>query len=118
MSRISAATKYYEEHALQFAQQATDIQRNDFEYAKNIPSLLSLTNRVSGVVLDFGCGAGNFTQMLARNDRVVEGCDTSPTLLGYARDNSPKTHLFLYGGEEKLNGKNIILSLQNSYFII
>jgi trans-aconitate methyltransferase len=80
---------YYDSQASVFASQASDRSANRFEYEKNMPSLLTLIDTFSGDVLDFGCGAGNFTAMLQRQDRVVDGSDTSPRLLDIARQNYP-----------------------------
>lgn len=80
---------YYDSQASSFAAQASNEQTNWFEYQENMPSLLRMASTLRGDVLDFGCGAGNFTALLQTADRVVEGCDTSPNLLRIARESHP-----------------------------
>lgn len=80
---------YYDSQADSFAIQASSERANWFEYQENMPSLLRMANTLRGDVLDFGCGAGNFTALLQAADRVIEGCDTSPNLLRIARENHP-----------------------------
>ncbi len=77
---------YYDEWADVFAKQASNEKANRFEYEKNMPSLLAMSESITGDVLDFGCGAGNFSVMFQRQDRVVDGCDPSNNLLGIARE--------------------------------
>lgn len=108
------AVEYYEKHATEFAVQASNPELNSFEYAKNMPILLEQTDAISGNVLDFGCGAGNFTQALVRTGRLVDGCDTSPSLLQYASIHSRDVHdLFIWDGLSTLPKKtkyNLILA--------
>ena len=80
---------YYDNQADSFAIQASSEEANWFEYQENMPSLLRMANTLRGDVLDFGCGAGNFTALLRTADRAVEGCDTSPNLLKIARESHP-----------------------------
>lgn len=89
MSEAVNPISYYDSHAEGFARQASDKHVNRFEYEQNMPSLLSLCHQVSGNVLDYGCGAGNFTTMLQRDDRIVDGCDASQQLLSIARKSYP-----------------------------
>ena len=81
---------YYNSRADKFAAQVADEQINRFEYQQNMPNLVELTQHISGRVLDFGCGAGNFTALLQSPTRIVEGCDTSPRLVDIARVNYPE----------------------------
>lgn len=99
---MSGAIEYYEQHALEFARQVSDPEANSFEFDRNMPDLINLTDSVDGYILDFGCGAGNFTQSLIRKDRYVSGCDTSPTLLNYARVHHPNINkFFVWNGIDK-----------------
>ena len=90
MSETVDPISYYDNSAESFARQAGDKDANWFEYDENMPSLLSLSDSISGDVLDYGCGAGNFTAMFRRSDRVVDGCDTSPHLVTIAREQYPE----------------------------
>lgn len=85
---------YYDSKATVFANQASDTQANWFEYQKNMPSLLKLCDPLGGRVLDFGCGAGNFTTLFQRKGRIVEGSDASSKLLDIARRNNPGITFF------------------------
>lgn len=84
MNQPSDASKYYDEHAIEFAVQASDIHKNSFEYDKNMPALIQLINKTEGKILDFGCGAGNFTNMLRGSKKIVDGYDSSKNLLELA----------------------------------
>lgn len=88
----------YEENALRFAVQASNPNKNKFEYDLNMPSLLELTQNKRGLTLDFGCGAGNFSSILREQGREVEGCDGSPTLLDIAQQAYPDIKFFRWDG--------------------
>lgn len=47
-------------------------------------AVLSLLNRVSGRVLDYGCGYGDLTHAIARTHQVV-GCDVDPDRVSFAQ---------------------------------
>lgn len=79
----------YDSQADVFAKQASDEKANQFEYDKNMPSLLAMSEDMTGDILDFGCGAGNFTEMFQRGDRVVNGCDPSINLQNIATEGHP-----------------------------
>ena len=65
MSETVDPISYYDSIAETFAKQASDKNANLFEYDGNMPSLLKLSDQISGNVLDYGCGAGNFTDMFS-----------------------------------------------------
>ncbi len=94
MSETVDPISYYDSIAETFAKQASDKNANLFEYDGNMPSLLKLSDQISGNVLDYGCGAGNFTDMFSRDDRFVDGCDTSPHLVDIAREHYPAINFY------------------------
>ena len=59
-------------------------------------SLIQLLNPQPGEhVLDLGCGPGQLTNSLAEEGAVVLGLDSSPEMIGQARQNFPKLHFTL-----------------------
>jgi trans-aconitate methyltransferase len=103
VAKTSEASRYYNEHAIEFALQAINPQKNSFEFDKNMPSILNMINKIDGKILDFGCGAGNFTSLLIRKDRIINGCDTSRNLLKFAQQNFPEIAFFNYDGLDTLD---------------
>lgn len=59
-----------------------------YEHEVNVPSLLNLMPTLRVDVLDFGCGPGNFTALLAQN-YDVEGCDIAPRMVEIAQERYP-----------------------------
>jgi len=106
MTKESEASKYYDKHAIEFALQAIDPLKNSFEFDKNMPSILNMIGKIDGQILDFGCGAGNFTSSLVRKDRTVKGCDTSQNLLKFAQQKFPEIVFFNYDGLTIPNSMN------------
>ena len=103
MREVTDTISYYNDSAEIFARQASDKTINRFEYDKNMPSLVQLCGDLDGDVLDFGCGAGNFTAILQTTNRCVEGCDTSPRLLDIARQAYPNINFFLTSSDGAIN---------------
>ncbi len=58
--------------------------------------LLELLNpEVGERILDLGCGPGNLTQKIAERGAEVVGVDSSPAMIGQARQNYPHVHFIL-----------------------
>lgn len=59
-------------------------------------SLVELLAPVTGErILDLGCGPGQLTSKIAEHGATVVGLDSSPDMIGQARQNFPKLHFVL-----------------------
>jgi trans-aconitate methyltransferase len=59
-------------------------------------SLVELLAPVAGErILDVGCGPGQLTNKIAEHGAAVVGLDSSPDMIGQARQNFPKLHFVL-----------------------
>jgi trans-aconitate 2-methyltransferase len=62
-------------------------------------SLVELLAPASGErILDLGCGPGQLTSKIAEHGATVIGVDSSPEMIGQARQNFPKLHFVLQSG--------------------
>ena len=53
-------------------------------------------------ILDLGCGPGQLTQKIAEHGATVVGLDSSPEMIGQARQNYPKLHFVLRSATEMI----------------
>ena len=96
MEQQSSPVEAYEANAELFAALASSRDKNSHEYEVNLPSIQKLSADMDGEVLDFGCGAGNFTQFFASKRRIMHACDASPALVGIASRSNPNTDVFVW----------------------
>ena len=76
-----------------------------FEYEVNMPAMLAIMPDDAQTVLDFGCGAGDVTAILAEKYPQVEGCDPSPTMLKRARKDFSSLKFFEWDATKRLGDK-------------
>ncbi len=88
-----------------YAQKAANPAVNWFEYEVNVPDLMSLIPNDTQTILDFGCGAGDVTAMVAEIYPNVEGCDPSPQMLDRSKQDFPTISFFDWDGTKPLEGK-------------
>lgn len=83
-----------------YAVEAADPVKSWYELEVNEPAAVKLVPENAKHILDFGCGPGLFTEVLARQfpDARVEGCDSSPAMLELARVHHPSSDYFLWDG--------------------
>lgn len=85
----------------------SDPSVNQFEHAVNWPALQALLPPAHGTerILDFGCGAGNFTRALAKRypKAQIVGADASPAMLPLSNDRITYT---AWNGDEADFGAN------------
>jgi trans-aconitate methyltransferase len=79
--------------AHQYAADAGDPHRGWYEYEINGPSVINLIPHGTVKILDFGCGPGGFTALLAEQYKV-DGCDNSVAMLDIARGSHPDMRFF------------------------
>jgi SAM-dependent methyltransferase len=63
-----------------------------YEHDINIPSILSLINTKPSIVLDLGCGSGEFTYHLSnvfKSSAILEGWDGAPNMIKIASETYP-----------------------------
>lgn len=89
-----------------YSQKAANPDMNWFEYEVNVPAMFSLMPRGTQKVLDFGCGAGDVTAMLAEKYPLVEGCDPSRAMLELSRKDFPALTFFEWEATQPLEDKN------------
>lgn len=56
------------------------------------PALLTVADGISPRMLEIGCGAGNFSVMLAQHGYTVTGVDISPTAVDWAKERARSTN--------------------------
>ncbi len=88
-----------------YSQKAASPTVNWFEYEVNLPATLSLIPKDAQTILDFGCGAGDITALLAESYKTVEGCDPSSAMLSQAHKDFPSLTFFEWDGANPLNDK-------------
>ena len=88
-----------------YAGKAADPAVNWFEYEVNVPAMLAIMPSGAQHVLDFGCGAGDVTTMLADRYPKVEGCDPSAAMLEHARHDFPGLTFFTWDATQPLPDK-------------
>jgi len=72
-----------------------------YEYEVNFPDLERLIPKDAKSVLDFGCGAGEFTEKFSEVFEIVVGTDIEP-MLSAARMNHPDLNLVEWNGESEI----------------
>ncbi|HJQ07877.1 MAG TPA: class I SAM-dependent methyltransferase [Candidatus Saccharimonadales bacterium] len=77
------------EFAKDYALRTNDPKDNWYEQQINSPSIIKLIPLDTRRILDFGCGSGEFTAVLAERYDSVEGCDNSQAMVDIARRNHP-----------------------------
>ncbi len=90
----------------EYSSKAANPKVNWFEYEVNLPAMLTLLPEGAQTILDFGCGAGDITAMLANKYPTVEGCDPSPAMLALAKDSFPSIPFFDWDGTTLLRDKH------------
>lgn len=88
--------------AQQYAVDAGDPYRGWYEHEVNGPSVMSLIPSEAVKILDFGCGPGDFTALLA-GQYDVDGCDNSVAMLDIARKNHPDIRFFAWDFHQPLS---------------
>jgi trans-aconitate methyltransferase len=89
-----------------YSQKAANPEVNWFEYEVNVPAMFSLMPSEAQKVLDFGCGAGDVTAMLAERFPQVEGCDPSQAMLDLSHKDFPALTFFEWDATKALEDKN------------
>lgn len=89
-----------------YSQKAANPEINWFEYEVNVPAMLALMPTGAKKVLDFGCGVGDVTAMLAEKFPLVEGCDPSSVMLDLARKDFPRITFFEWEAIQPLKEKD------------
>ncbi len=84
-----------------YTAKATDRIGNWYEYQLNLPSLLSLIPDGVSKILDFGCGPGDLTAILANKFAGVQGCDQSKAMIAKAKADFPNIKFFVWDGSDK-----------------
>jgi trans-aconitate methyltransferase len=91
--------------ANEYSEKAANPEHSWYEYEVNVPSMFLLMPDDAEVILDFGCGAGDVTAMLADKYRLVEGCDPSPSMLDIAKKDFPDLAFFDWDATTSLTDK-------------
>jgi trans-aconitate methyltransferase len=78
------------------AHHAEGARKNIYEHEVNFPSILSLIPPQAKHILDFGCGPGEYTALMAQNFIAVEGCDNSQAMLDIASKSYAKINFFAW----------------------
>lgn len=82
---------------------AANPEVNWYEYEVNAPALVEMLPDAQGAVLDFGCGPGDITAMLADKFQEVVGCDSSKAMVDVARADYPGINFFQWDGQSSLD---------------
>lgn len=86
----------------QFAQtymvNASDVDANWYEHSVNLASFWSLLPDGVKMILDFGCGSGEFTTQLKDKGYEVDGCDGSPAMIELAEKHYKGIDFFVWDG--------------------
>jgi trans-aconitate methyltransferase len=82
----------------EYAKAGKDQNKNWYENAVNIPSIMRLLPNKRVSVLDFGCGPGDFTSQLAEKFETV-GADSSEGMLAIARQQNPDINFIQWNGD-------------------
>ncbi|MDB5163523.1 MAG: SAM-dependent methyltransferase [Candidatus Saccharibacteria bacterium] len=93
------------ELAKSYAESALSSEVNWYEHQVNLPAELELIPALASTILDFGCGAGDVTRVLAQKYPRVEGADLSETMLAMAKQESPTMDFFMWDGTIPLSEK-------------
>jgi SAM-dependent methyltransferase len=88
-----------------YSQKAANPEINWFEYKVNVPAMFALMPDEAQKVLDFGCGGGDVTAMLAEKYELVEGCDPSPAMLDISSRGYPAITFFEWDATKPLENK-------------
>jgi predicted TPR repeat methyltransferase len=103
----------YVEHATDMAALLADPSVNQFEHTVNWPALQALLPPAHGInrILDFGCGAGNFTQELTEHypRAQIVGADASLAMLPPSSDRV--TYTVWNGNEADFDANPILKTL-------
>lgn len=83
-----------------YSDSVDDTNKGWYEDAVNIPSILALLPTGGGDVLDFGCGPGNLTAILAKQFNAT-GADSSPLMVEKARQKYPDLNFLVWDGMER-----------------
>lgn len=93
------------ELAKEYAKKVANAEINWYEYEVNLPALITLMPVGVQSVLDYGCGAGDITVILAKKFTEVEGSDSSQGMINIAKRDYPDVKIFKWDGTAELQNK-------------
>jgi len=90
--------------AREYTDKATKPDINWYEYEVNLPNFLSLIPKGAKNILDFGCGPGDVTEIIAREfpNSTIEGCDASEAMLDLAKKKLAAVDFYMWDGTDPM----------------